>query len=129
MNGLAKSGEVLAILGSSGAGKTTLLNALNFRNRGSLMIEGDIRLNGKQVFSYECISTASGYIQQDDIFVGSLTVKEHLIFHAMLRMNNSFSSKEKMDRVEQVLFDVCVCFFLSIHSIMIQNNCYLLTLA
>ena len=80
MSGIARPREVLAIMGSSGAGKTTLLNALNFRNRGDLLIEGDIRINGHLVKSLEKIAAVSGYVQQDDLFIGYLTVREHLQF-------------------------------------------------
>ncbi len=71
---------MLAILGTSGSGKTTLLNVLNFRNRGRLKISGDVRINGRLIESLEEISTMSGYVQQDDLFIGSLKVKEHLQF-------------------------------------------------
>ncbi|RNA38854.1 white-like isoform X1 [Brachionus plicatilis] len=80
VDGYANRGEVMAIMGASGAGKTTLLNVLNFRNRGKLKINGQIGLNGKTVRSIEEIREVSSYVQQDDLFVGYLTVKEHLIF-------------------------------------------------
>ena len=80
VDGMACSKEILAIMGASGAGKTTLLNLLNFRNRGKLKIEGEIRVNGALVKSVEDISAVSGYVQQDDLFIGCLTVKEHLVF-------------------------------------------------
>ena len=79
--GIAKPGEVLAILGPSGSGKTTLLNVLNFRNNGPLKIYGDVMLNGQVIDSIETISAVSGYVQQDDLFVSTLKVKEHLLFH------------------------------------------------
>jgi ATP-binding cassette, subfamily G (WHITE), eye pigment precursor transporter len=65
-------------------GKTTLLNVLNFRNRGSLLIDGDIKLNGQSVNSTELVSSISGYVQQDDLFFGTLKVKEHLLFYVSL---------------------------------------------
>lgn len=79
VRGLVKPGQLCAIMGASGAGKTTLLNTLNFRNRGNLMIEGDIRVNGKPVTLNE-ITKFSGYVQQDDLFIPTMTVKEHLSF-------------------------------------------------
>ena len=80
VDGYANSGEILAIMGASGAGKTTLLNVLNFRNRGKLKITGQIGLNGKSVKTIEEMREASSYVQQDDLFIGYLTVKEHLLF-------------------------------------------------
>lgn len=70
----------MAILGASGSGKTTLLNALNLRNRGELKVEGDVKVNGKLIGMLEEISSMSGYVQQNDLFIGNLRVKEHLIF-------------------------------------------------
>ncbi len=66
--------------GASGAGKTTLLNALNFRNRGKLKVTGDVKINGSIVKSMAEISSISGYVQQDDLFIGTLKVKEQLKF-------------------------------------------------
>ena len=60
-------------MGSSGAGKTTMMNILAQRNLGGLQIEGTLRANG-QPYDYK-IGNISSYVQQDDIFVGSLTVK------------------------------------------------------
>ncbi len=59
-------------------GKTTLLNILNYRNRGKLQITGDIKINGSVINSALELSAVSGYVQQDDLFIGTLTVREHL---------------------------------------------------
>jgi ABC-type multidrug transport system ATPase subunit len=66
--------------GASGAGKTTLLNVLNFRNRGSLKITGDVKLNGVVIKDSTDIAPISGYVQQEDLFFGYLKVKEQLRF-------------------------------------------------
>lgn len=84
VNGIAKPYEMLAILGASGSGKTTLLNTLNMRNIGSLQVEGSVKVNGQNIFSIEQISSISGYVQQNDLFIGTLKVKEHLIFQVFL---------------------------------------------
>jgi ABC-type multidrug transport system ATPase subunit len=67
---------------NSGSGKTTLLNALNFRISGNLRVEGEIMINGASVDSNK-MSLLSCYIQQDDLFFGTLTVREHLEFHVI----------------------------------------------
>ena len=41
-------------------------------------------MNGKHVKSFENVSAVSGYVQQDDLFIGFLTVKEHLTFQVNL---------------------------------------------
>jgi ABC-type multidrug transport system ATPase subunit len=54
-------------LKASGSGKTTLLNALNFRNRGNLIIDGNLKINGQVVKSQKSLAAISGYVQQDDL--------------------------------------------------------------
>lgn len=88
----------------SGAGKTTLLNILNQRNIRSLKVTGDLRVNGMK-FERE-ITAISGYVQQDDLFIGRLTVREHLWFQAMLRMNRQCGKEERMQRIEEVIQEV-----------------------
>ena len=41
-------------------------------------MDGEIRVNGRLIDRSFC--DMSGYVYQDDIFVGSLTAKEHLLF-------------------------------------------------
>ena len=62
-----------SIIGSSGAGKTTLMNILAQRNLGGLQLKGILRANGIP-YGFN-IGNISSYVQQDDIFVGALTVK------------------------------------------------------
>ena len=66
-------------IGASGAGKTTLLNVLNFRNQGKLETNGDVKINGQSV-NWKTVASCSGYVQQDDVFIGTLKVREHLTF-------------------------------------------------
>lgn len=68
-------------MGSSGAGKTTLLNSLAFRSPAGVQVShAAVRaLNGIPVNAKQLRSRCA-YIQQDDLFIGSLTAREHLIF-------------------------------------------------
>ena len=66
-------------------GKTTLLNVLTFRNRGKLIIGGDVRINGLEINDPNQLAAVSGYVQQDDLFFGTLKVKEHLKFQVSYR--------------------------------------------
>lgn len=81
VSGIAMPGELLAVMGSSGAGKTTLLNSLAFRSPSGVQIShAAVRaLNGAPVNAKQLRSKCA-YIQQDDLFIGSLTAREHLIF-------------------------------------------------
>ena len=107
VTGIARSGELLAVMGSSGAGKTTLLNALAFRTPPGIKVSsGSIRaLNGVSVDS-ETLRSRCGYIQQDDLFIGNLTTREHLVFQALLRMGKTVSRNNKMLKVDQVIIDL-----------------------
>lgn len=62
----------------SGAGKTTLMNVLAHRNIGQMEVRGSVEVNDRPI-GLE-INTMSAYIQQEDLFIGSLTVREHLTF-------------------------------------------------
>jgi ABC-type multidrug transport system ATPase subunit len=69
-------------------GKTTLLNVLTCRNRGNLKITGNVKVNGKFIQDPSDLAAISGYIQQDDIFIGTLKVKEHLKFQVKSFLSN-----------------------------------------
>uniref|UniRef100_A0A0N5C4T2 ABC transporter domain-containing protein n=1 Tax=Strongyloides papillosus TaxID=174720 RepID=A0A0N5C4T2_STREA len=98
--GYAKPGELIALMGSSGAGKTTLLNSLMHRNLKGLVVKGDINLDGSYIGND--ISQMCGYIQQDELFLSSLTVKEHLTIQAKLRLPH-FNSTKQQSRVNGVM--------------------------
>ena len=76
-------------------GKTTLLNVLNFRNRGNLKINGDVKINGRIIDTTAGLASISGYVQQEDLFVGTLKVKEQLKFQVILRPRVFFNKKTK----------------------------------
>ena len=79
VSGIAKPGQLVAIMGASGAGKTTLLNILTTRRPGKLKISGDVRVNGTKMGRN--INRVSGYVQQEELFIPSMTTREHLHFH------------------------------------------------
>lgn len=75
--------RVSAVMGPSGAGKTTFLSALAGKTRGCTMT-GSILINGKPE-SIHCYQKIIGYVPQDDIVHGNLTVEENLRFSARCR--------------------------------------------
>jgi ABC-type multidrug transport system ATPase subunit len=66
----------------SGAGKTTLMNVLAHRNIGSVTVMGSVMVNNTPVGLN--INSISAYVQQEDLFIGTLTVREHLTFQVIL---------------------------------------------
>lgn len=102
VTGICRPGELLAIMGASGAGKTTLLNVLTFRSDNALKVTGKLYINGRQVTS-DLLTKSSAYVQQEDLFIGTFTVKEQLMFQAHLRMEKGLSQEQRVARVEEVM--------------------------
>uniref|UniRef100_A0A914DQT4 ABC transporter domain-containing protein n=1 Tax=Acrobeloides nanus TaxID=290746 RepID=A0A914DQT4_9BILA len=103
--GVAQPGEILALMGASGAGKTTLLNYLTQRNIHDVEASGTIRING-EVVKKQLLRKVSAYVQQEDLFIGSMTVLEHLRFMAVLRMGRTHKKNERERRVRMVMADL-----------------------
>ena len=83
VTGKLSPGRVTAVMGPSGAGKTTFLNALAGKATHS-RTTGAVFINGKpdSIQSYKSII---GFVPQDDIVHGNLTVEENLWFSASYR--------------------------------------------
>jgi len=65
-------------------------------------------VNGVQVGDAKAMGALSGYVQQDDLFIGTLTVAEHLRFQAMLRMDRHLSNDERNKKVDELIYEVYV---------------------
>ncbi|XP_046741059.1 ABC multidrug transporter H-like [Diprion similis] len=107
VSGVAYPGELLVIMGSSGAGKTTLLNTLTFRTGQGITVSGIRAANGRRLTS-TVLTSRSAYVQQNDLFIGTLTVKEHLIFQALVRMDRHIPYRQRMQRVEEVIAELAL---------------------
>ncbi|KAG0689456.1 ATP-binding cassette transporter snq2 [Pichia californica] len=100
IQGYVLPGTMTALIGESGAGKTTLLNVLSRRTEVGV-ITGDMLVNGKPVdLSFE---RRTGYVQQQDLHISELTVKESLLFSARLRRPQSVPDEEKIEYVETIM--------------------------
>lgn len=62
---------------------------------GDMLVDGSLR--------DESFQRKTGYVQQQDLHLSTATVKEALIFSALLRQPKSTSKKEKLDYVEEVI--------------------------
>lgn len=105
--GVAYPGELLAIMGASGAGKTTLLNTLTFRSGNGVSVTGRRCVNGVRV-GRNALAALSAYVQQDDLFIGTLTVREHLVFQALVRMDRHIPYARRMRRVDEVISELAL---------------------
>ncbi|XP_028399573.1 protein white-like isoform X2 [Dendronephthya gigantea] len=102
--GEIKAGSLVALMGSSGAGKSTLLNVLSHRNISSIEVSGTVFINGNPISDE--INNMSAYVQQEDLFIGTLTVREHLMFQALLRMDRYIPEDERVRRVEKAITEL-----------------------
>ena len=102
VSGVAKSGTLTAIMGASGSGKTSLLNTLACRNSRDLDVSGVVKINGQQI-SRDIIKDVSGYVEQNDTFMASMTASEVLFFYASLMLDQSLTKGEKEDKAIRVL--------------------------
>jgi len=93
MSGHVAPGECLAIMGPSGAGKTSLLNILAQRTRA----KGEVTVNGQNIG--KSFRALSAFVQQDDVLMGTMTVRETLRYASLLRLGSEVSLKEKRRRV------------------------------
>lgn len=92
--------NMMAIMGGSGAGKTTLLNVLAQRiniHHTTLRFEGSMKYITE---SKNKITTA--YMQQEDVFLPGLTLRETLSYQAELRLPNS-NKDERNELVNSLL--------------------------
>lgn len=103
VSGIVYAGELMAIMGPSGSGKSTLLNVLANRvpAKGAYA-QSDVFLNGRPAEA-ETMRKISCYVEQEDALVGSLTVRETLMFAARLSLPNTISASERIARVEALV--------------------------
>ncbi|XP_063773084.1 broad substrate specificity ATP-binding cassette transporter ABCG2 isoform X2 [Pseudophryne corroboree] len=99
VNGIMRPG-LNAILGPTGSGKSSLLDVLAAR-KDPHGLTGEVLIDGKpQPPNFKCLS---GYVVQDDVVMGTLTVRENLQFSAALRLPRAVRQKEKDERINQVI--------------------------
>ncbi|XP_042324674.1 broad substrate specificity ATP-binding cassette transporter ABCG2-like [Sceloporus undulatus] len=102
INGIMRPG-LNAILGPTGSGKSSLLDILAAR-KDPHGLSGDVLINGApQPANFKCMS---GYVVQDDVVMGTLTVRENLQFSAALRLPKTLRQREKNERIDQILNDL-----------------------
>ena len=69
------------------------------------IVEGEMRLNGAAYDNAE-LKRIAGYVMQDDLLNGCLTVEETLMYTAELRLPRELTDKQRRTRVEDVMLDL-----------------------
>ncbi|KVI07891.1 AAA+ ATPase domain-containing protein [Cynara cardunculus var. scolymus] len=125
ISGYAEPGRIMAIMGPSGSGKSTLLDSLagipdsspfferfqpiillkfsSYRLSKNVVMTGDILLNGeKKKLSYGAVA----YVTQEDVLMGTLTVRETITYSAYLRLPTSLTNEEVRDIIEGTIMEM-----------------------
>ncbi|KAJ0978909.1 hypothetical protein J5N97_014383 [Dioscorea zingiberensis] len=101
-------GEFLAILGPSESSKLTLLSVLEGRLHGRH--GGVVLANGKEMT--KLVVRRTGFVTQHDVLYPHLTVRETLVFYAILRLLLAMVRAEKVHAAKVVIaklgLDKCI---------------------
>lgn len=112
-----KSEKLNVIIGGSGCGKSTFLDLLRghvssgkISGYVTMKLKGDQstimdldQLGGpRQWGTYQKMKNIRGYVPQDDVLYGDLTVRENLLFSALLKYS---SNRAEVDRVVSFVID------------------------
>ncbi|KAI5467658.1 ABC-2 type transporter-domain-containing protein [Mariannaea sp. PMI_226] len=100
VNGYAKPGVMIALMGASGAGKTTLLNTLSQRQTMGV-VTGDMLVDGRPLSAD--FQRSTGFCLQGDMHDQTQTVREAIEFSALLRQDASISRAEKIAYVDKII--------------------------
>ncbi|KFK35849.1 hypothetical protein AALP_AA4G044900 [Arabis alpina] len=103
VNGCGEPNRILAIMGPSGSGKSTLLDSLAGRLAGNVVMSGKVLVNGKK---RRLNFGASAYVTQEDVLLGTLTVRESISYSAHLRLPSTLTRKEISDIVEDTITEM-----------------------
>ncbi|KAK5645431.1 hypothetical protein RI129_006731 [Pyrocoelia pectoralis] len=88
-------------MGASGSGKSTLMSALAYRGASGTVVEGEILVNGRPIGDF--MRRLSGFMHQDEFFVGTLTVWEHLNIMARLKLDRRTSKNELIAKIDELI--------------------------
>ncbi|KAF8176209.1 hypothetical protein K438DRAFT_81241 [Mycena galopus ATCC 62051] len=101
ISGTIKPGQVCAIMGASGAGKSTFLDILARKaKRGQ--VAGTAYVNGREVAN-AAFKAVSGFVDQEDTLMSTLTVYETVLYSALLRLPRDMSLEAKKFRTLETM--------------------------
>ncbi|KAH0448806.1 hypothetical protein IEQ34_022606 [Dendrobium chrysotoxum] len=103
LTGFAEPGCFTALMGPSGSGKSTLLDALSSRLASNAFLSGVILLNGRKT---KLTFGTAAYVTQDDNLIGTLTVRETIMYSARLRLPDQMERESKRALVEGTIVEM-----------------------
>ncbi|KAI9250829.1 P-loop containing nucleoside triphosphate hydrolase protein [Helicostylum pulchrum] len=101
ISGYVEPGQMLAVMGPSGAGKSSLLDILAKKHKRGVT-SGRILINGMSPTRQQ-FKRITGFVDQDDSLMGTLTVRETLTYAALMRLPRHMPLQKKQKRVEEVI--------------------------
>ncbi|XP_039553971.1 ATP-binding cassette sub-family G member 8 isoform X2 [Passer montanus] len=105
LNLKVRSGQMLAIIGTTAGGKTSLLDVITCRDHGGKIKSGQVMINNKPI-TPQLVRKCIAHVRQDDRLLPHLTVRETLLFVAKLRLPKFFSDSQRKKRVEDVIAEL-----------------------
>ncbi|KAF1846524.1 AtrD, ABC-transporter [Cucurbitaria berberidis CBS 394.84] len=100
IEGWVKPRTMTALMGASGAGKTSLLNVLADRTTTGVISGEKLVATHFQGLAF---ARRVGYVQQRDLHLNTMTVREALEFSALLRQPPKYSEAQKLHWVKTVI--------------------------
>eukprot|EP00045_Choanoeca_perplexa_P016596 m.225179 g.225179 ORF g.225179 m.225179 type:complete len:1297 (+) comp17304_c0_seq1:154-4044(+) len=97
VDGIARGGRCLSLMGPSGAGKTTLLNALSGRATYA-HVQGDVSFNGRAVTRNDL-----DFVPQFDELSNFFSVRENVHYTGLMKRKANEDPDEVSHRVEELL--------------------------
>ena len=101
LSGSVGAGQLLAVMGPTGSGKTTFLNSVAHRLDADLEYSGKVRFGG-QAWTKDRKSQL-GFVEQDDIVIDVLTVRQSLRFVAELRLPHAMPLAARVHKIDAVV--------------------------
>ena len=93
--------SLVAVIGPSGSGKSTLVRSLSGLRPAD---SGNVLINGQDLYqAYENWRFRIGFVPQEDLVPGQLTVSQAMEYAARLRFPPDTSPQERSSRIAEVL--------------------------